>query len=86
VIERFDWTDHAEGRAREREFDRMNVEMTIRLGHDGRSRNDGPADWLVRGKRLDGSRFEVVYDHPAGEDLNLVRIVSVWDIEDRGVS
>lgn len=60
--------------------------MTIVLGHDGRSRNDGRADWLVCGERLDGRPFEVIYDHPVGEDLNRVRIVSVWEIDDRGLS
>jgi Domain of unknown function (DUF4258) len=86
VIERFDWTDHAEGRARQRKFDRKDVELAIRRGHDCRGRNDGPADWLVRGRRFDGGLFEVVYDHPTGADLNRVRVVSVWDFEDRGVS
>jgi hypothetical protein len=82
VIERFDWTDHAERRARQRKFDRILVEMTVRLGHDARSRNDGRADWLVRGQRLDGRVFEVVYDHPVGRDLNRVRLVSVWQLEE----
>ena len=54
--------------------------MTIRLGHDGRSRNDGRADWLVRGERLDGRRFEVIYDHPVGEISDRVRIVSIWPL------
>jgi hypothetical protein len=74
VIERFDWTYHAEDRARQRKFDRTLVEMTVRLGHDGRSRNDGRADWLVRGERLDGRVFEVVYDHPVGG----IAVASVW--------
>jgi hypothetical protein len=78
VIERFDWTDHAEARARERNLERILVEMAIRLGHDGRSRNIGRADWLVRGERLDGRAFEVVYDHPTAADLGRVRLVSVW--------
>jgi uncharacterized protein DUF4258 len=86
VIERFDWTDHAGRRAWERKFDRFEVEMTIMLGHDGRSRNDGRADWLVRGERIDGCAFEVVYDHPVDEDLDRVRIVSIWEMEDRGLS
>ncbi|MBS1894213.1 MAG: hypothetical protein JST59_23175 [Actinobacteria bacterium] len=84
MIERFDWTDHAGRRAWEREFDRFQVEMTIALGHDERSLNDGRADWLVRGERLDGRGFGVIYDHPVGEDLARVRIVSVWDLNDRG--
>jgi hypothetical protein len=84
VIERFDWTDHAEDRLRERKFDRINVERAIRLRHDERSRNHGRADWMVRGKKLDGRVFEVVYDHPAKADLGRVRIVSVW-LVDKGV-
>ena len=80
MIERFDWTDHAERRIREREFHRINVEMAIRLGHDGRSRNDGRADWMVLGQRMAGASFVVIYDHPVGEDLDRVRIVSVWDL------
>jgi hypothetical protein len=82
VIERFDWTDHAEDRLWQREFDRILVEMAIRLGHDGRSRNYGRADWLVRWEGLDGDAFEVVYDHPARQDFGRVRIVSVWLIEE----
>jgi hypothetical protein len=80
VIERFDWTDHAGRRARERKFDRFQVEMTVKLGHDGRSRNDGRADWRVRGKRFDGESFVVLYDHPVANDANRVRLVSVWDL------
>jgi hypothetical protein len=48
VIERFDWTDHAGRRAWEREFDRFQVEMTIMLGHDERSPNDGRAEWDLK--------------------------------------
>ena len=80
MIERFDWTDHAGRRAWERKFDRFEVEMTVKLGHDGRSRNDGRADWQVSGERLDGSGFIVIYDHPVGQELDRVRIVSVWEI------
>jgi Domain of unknown function (DUF4258) len=82
VIERFDWTDHAGRRAWERNFDRFEVEMTILLGHDGRSRNDGRADWLVRGERLDGQVYEIVYDHPVGDDSCRVRIVSIWPLDE----
>jgi hypothetical protein len=84
VIERFDWTDHAEGRLRQRELDRILVEMTITLGHDGRRRNHGRADWLVRGEGFGGRVFEVVYDHPARQDLVRVRIVSVWLVDEGG--
>jgi hypothetical protein len=58
--------------------------MTILLGHDGRSRNDGRADWSVRGERLDGRPFLIVYDHPVGDDGDRVRIVSIWPIEEGG--
>jgi hypothetical protein len=54
--------------------------MTVKLGHDGRSRNDGRADWRVHGKRLDGDSFVVIYDHPVANDANRVRLVSVWDL------
>jgi hypothetical protein len=80
VIERFDWTDHAETRARERNLERILIEMTVRLGHDGRSRNIGRADWRVHGKRFGGGAFVVIYDHPAANDANRVRLVSVWDL------
>jgi hypothetical protein len=83
MIEEFDWTDHALRRAWERKFDRFQVEMTIMLGHDERSRNEGRADWIVSGERLDGGVFEVVYDHPVDEDPGRVRIVSIWEIENR---
>src|ERR1700759_3837366 len=81
MIERFVWTDQAKDRARQRDFERKNFEMTIRLGHDGRSRNDGRADWLVCGRQSDGRRFEGIYDHPVGRDLGRVRIVSIWPRE-----
>ncbi len=80
MIERFDWTDHAQHRAWERKFDRFFVEMTVKLGHDGRSRNDGRADWRVRGSRFDGKAFVVIYDHPVANDVHRVRLVSVWDL------
>jgi hypothetical protein len=81
VIEEFDWTLHARRRLAEREFDRFEVEMTIRLGHATRMRNHGRADWLIPGRRVDGSAFEVVYDHPVAGDLYRVRVVSVWLVE-----
>ncbi|HEY5332397.1 MAG TPA: DUF4258 domain-containing protein [Solirubrobacterales bacterium] len=80
MIEEFDWTDHALRRAFEREFDRFEIEMTVRLGHHLRSRNNGRADWRVHGERLDGTVFTVVYDHPAGQDHEKVRIVSIWPL------
>jgi hypothetical protein len=39
----------------------------------------GEVDWLILGLLVDGRRFEVVYDHPFGDDRNTVLIVSVWD-------
>ena len=62
--------------------------MAVRLGHDGRSRNDGRADWRVLGQRMTSVSFVVIYDHPVDEDLDLdrVRVVSVWDLEERGTS
>ena len=80
MIERFDWTDHAKGRARERKLDRTLVEMTVTLGHDGRSQNNGRADWRVRGRRFGGGLFVVIYDHPVANDVSRVRLVSVWDL------
>ena len=80
MIERFDWTDHAEERVRERKLDRTLVEMAVRLGHDGRIRNIGRADWRVRGKLSGGKFFVVIYDHPVVADANRVRLVSVWDL------
>ena len=80
MIERFDWTDHAERRARERNLHRFLVEKTVRLGHDERSRNVGRADWRVHGQRSDGESFVVIYDHPVANDVSRVRLVSVWDL------
>jgi hypothetical protein len=80
VIERFDWTDHAGRRAWERGLDRFFVEMTVRLDHDGRTRNNGRADWRVHGERLGGKSFVVIYDHPVANDVTRVRLVSVWDL------
>ena len=84
MIERFDWTDHAARRAREQNLERFLVEMTVKLGHDGRSRNDGRAEWRVHGKRLGGDRFVVIYDHPVANEANRVRLVSVWDLREGG--
>jgi hypothetical protein len=33
-----------------------------------------------------GVSFVVIYDHPVSEDLDRVRIVSVWDLEERGTA
>jgi hypothetical protein len=73
TIERFVWTIHAEERLSERGVTRDAVERAIREGHPVQEPNDGEADW-----RVDAGRFVVVYDHPHGEDIDAVRIVSVW--------
>jgi hypothetical protein len=79
AIERFVWTIHAEDRRSQRLLDRSELERAIRDGHADRQINRGRADWLVGGLLVDGRRFEVVYDHPHGNDHAAVRIVSVWD-------
>jgi hypothetical protein len=79
TIERFAWTIHAEDKCAKRMLDRSAVEHAIRNGHADRRINRGDADWLVYGLLVDGRRFEVVYDHPHGNDYCTVRIVSVWD-------
>jgi len=65
-------------------LERFLVELTVKLGHDGRSRNDGRADWRVHGRSLGGERFVVIYDHPVANDDNRVRLVSVWGPQRRG--
>jgi hypothetical protein len=71
--ERFIWTEHAEERLRDRKLTKGVVERAIREAHPLRQVNRGQADW-----RLVFGRFVVVYDHPDGEDIDAVRIVSVW--------
>jgi hypothetical protein len=78
-IERFVWTIHAEDKLAKRLLDRSAVERAIRKGHTDRQINPGDAEWLINGLLADGRRFEVVYDHPHGNDHAAVRIVSVWD-------
>jgi Domain of unknown function (DUF4258) len=73
AIERFVWTMHAEERLSERGITRDAVELAIREGHPVHETNEGAADW-----RVDVGRFVVVYDHPHGDDINAVRIISVW--------
>jgi hypothetical protein len=87
VIEEFDRTYHALRRVSERKLDRFEIEMTIRSGHAMRRPNAGDADWRVEGERMDGTRFQVVYDHPvhAEADADCVRVVSVWRIDDEGI-
>jgi hypothetical protein len=80
AIERFIWTAHAQLRLGQRHLDRLEVEQAIREGHDAREVNDGRAQWLVRGTTPTDAAFEVIYDHPHGEDVETVRIVTVWRI------
>jgi hypothetical protein len=72
-IERFVWTTHAEERLYDRKLTKDLVERAIREGHPMRETNVGEADW-----RVISGRFVVIYDHPDGEDIDAVRIVSVW--------
>jgi hypothetical protein len=72
-IERFIWTQHAEERLRDRNLAKDLVEQAIREGHPMRQINKGEADW-----RLVLGRFVVIYDHPDGDDIDAVRVVSVW--------
>jgi hypothetical protein len=34
---------------------------------------------------MDGTRFQVVYDHPVRADPDCVRVVSVWRIDEEGI-
>lgn len=79
-IEHLLWTVHAELRLRQRGLTRDEVERTIRDAHHERVDNEGDADWRVYGTRQDGQRFVVVYDHPAGGDERVGRVVSVWPL------
>ena len=72
-IKRFIWTKHAEERLHDRKLTKDLVEQAIREGHPMRQTNKGDADW-----RLVFGRFVVIYDHPDGEDIDAVRIVSLW--------
>ncbi len=72
-IERLVWTLHAEERLDDRELTKDLVEQAIREGHPMRQINRGEADW-----RILAGRFVVIYDHPHGEDIGAVLIVSVW--------
>ncbi len=80
-IERFVWTEHAEGRLRQRRLDAADVEQAIKDRHSDREVNDGRAEWLVSGETADGTAFEAIYDHPHGDDEAAVRIVSVWRLD-----
>jgi hypothetical protein len=78
AIERFVWTLHAQLRLQQRRLDRNEVEQAIHKGHDAREVNDGRAQWLVLGTTAAGASFEVIYDHPHGDDIETARVVSVW--------
>jgi hypothetical protein len=80
AIEHFIWTVHAQLRLQQRRLDRQEIEGAIREGHDAREVNDGRAQWLVHGTTAAGAAFEVIYDHPHGDDIETARIVSVWRI------
>jgi hypothetical protein len=73
TIDRFNWTIHAEDRLPQRGLTRARVEHAVRELHPIREANKGPAEW-----RVDAGRFVIVYDHPDGDDIDAVRIVSVW--------
>lgn len=73
TIRRFTWTIHAEERLSQRGLTRVRVERAVRELHPIRETNAGDAEW-----RVDAGRFVVVYDHPHGEDIDAVRIISAW--------
>jgi hypothetical protein len=73
TIDRFTWTIHAEERLPQRELTRARVERAVRELHPIREANQGAAAW-----RIDTGRLVVVYDHPDGDDIDAVRIVSAW--------
>lgn len=83
-IEHFVWTVHAQLRLQQRHLHHEEIEGAIREGHDAREVNDGRAQWLVRGETAAGAVFEVIYDHPHGDDIETVRIVSVWRVDQAG--
>jgi Domain of unknown function (DUF4258) len=78
AIEHYVWTAHAQLRLGQRHLDRIEIEHAISESHDSREVNDGRAQWLVRGTMADGTPFEAIYDHPHGDDVDTVRVVSVW--------
>jgi hypothetical protein len=73
TIDRFAWTVHAEDRLAQRGLSRARVERAVRELHPIRKVNKGAAVW-----RVDAGSFVVVYDHPDNDDMNAVRVVSVW--------
>jgi hypothetical protein len=49
------------------------VEQAVRELHPTREPNEGEADW-----RIDTGRFFVLYDHPDGDNMDVVRIITAW--------
>ena len=80
MIEHFLWTFHAEERLVERNLNRHEVELAVRL-EEGRP-NPGAADWRVSGVCANGLSFVVVYDCPVRGDSGTARIVSIWTIDE----
>jgi hypothetical protein len=78
MIERFQWTFHAEQRLAQRGLKRHEIEIAVRLC-EWRP-NLGSADWRVTGVRPDGLRFVVVFDFPASDDPEAARVVTAWTI------
>lgn len=81
AIERFVWTDHARARSEQRRLQRAEIEQAIADGHERRRPNDGRAEWLVSARTAGDVAFEAIYDHPHGDDVAAVRIVSVWRLD-----
>jgi hypothetical protein len=67
-------------RGDERDLNRDEVELAVRLGES--QPNRGAADWRVTGVCANGLRFVVVYDWPAQADPSTARIVSVWSVDE----
>ncbi len=84
TIKRFVWTEHALLRLDQRHLTRIDVERTIREGHGERVANDGRAAWLLAGLTAYGVPFETIYDHPAGGDDSVARVVSAWRLDQTG--
>jgi hypothetical protein len=67
------WTVHALERLDERGLTRKMVEQAVREWHPAREPNEGEADW-----RIDTGRSFVLYDHPDGDNMDVVRIITAW--------
>lgn len=66
------WTAHALERLTERGLTRETVEQAVRDLHPTRETNAGEAD-----RRIDAGRY-VLYDHPDGDDVDAIRIITAW--------